>query len=226
MILVGLTGGIASGKSTVSSILKNDFNCPVIDADLIARQVVEPGAKAHRKIIETFGNGILLADGTLDRGKLGEIIFQDKAKRRKLNAITHPEIGKVILISILKYLIRGHRFVILDVPLLFESKTWINLTTFNVVVYCDFGAQLSRLMNRNSLSESEAKQRIDSQMSLEEKQKLASIVINNNGSLDETYKQVEELHKLLQSSKRYLILRISILLFILCLIYLFLMLIG
>lgn len=101
MILVGLTGGIASGKSTVSSILKNEFNCIVIDADLIARQVVEPGKNAYSLIVQEFGPGILQDDGGIDRGKLGEIIFSDAVKRRKLNAITHPAIGKVSDKSIL-----------------------------------------------------------------------------------------------------------------------------
>lgn len=95
MFLVGLTGGIASGKSTVSSLLRNKYGIPVVDADVIAREVVEPGKRAHRKIVQEFGKEILLENGEINRSKLGEIIFGNELLRKRLNAITHPEIGKV-----------------------------------------------------------------------------------------------------------------------------------
>ncbi|XP_016327489.1 dephospho-CoA kinase domain-containing protein-like [Sinocyclocheilus anshuiensis] len=120
MFLVGLTGGIASGKSTASSQLK-ELGCPVIDADVVARKVVEPQSPAYRLIVQHFGQEILLDNGEIDRQKLGQIIFSSPKKRRLLNSITHPEIHKEMFKQILLYFIKGYRYVVLDVPLLFET---------------------------------------------------------------------------------------------------------
>ena len=122
-IVIGLTGGIATGKSTVSTLLKAS-NIPVVDADLIARQVVEPGTTALNRIKATFGNQVLFPDGTLDRKKLGSIIFTDESKRKKLNAIVHPAVRRTMLWQILRYWIRGYKYCVMDVPLLIEGGLW------------------------------------------------------------------------------------------------------
>lgn len=118
-----MTGGIATGKSTVSAQLKS-FGLPIIDADIIARQVVEPGTPALRKIVEYFGEDILLPDGCLNRPKLGSIIFNDEAKRKKLNSIVHPAVWRAMFWAVVSNWIRGHKLCILDTPLLIEGGLW------------------------------------------------------------------------------------------------------
>ena len=122
-IVVGLTGGIATGKSTVSSLLKA-AHVPIVDADIIARQVVEPGTSSLAKIQATFGDEVLFPDGTLDRKKLGSIIFNDEVKRRQLNKIVHPAVKKAMLWQVLGYWIRGYKYCVMDVPLLIEGGLW------------------------------------------------------------------------------------------------------
>lgn len=121
--VVGLTGGIATGKSTVSAQLKS-FGLPIIDADVIARQVVEPGTPALKKIVEHFGEDILLSDGYLNRPKLGSIIFNDEAQRKKLNNIVHPAVWRAMFWAVVSYWIRGERLCIMDTPLLIEGGLW------------------------------------------------------------------------------------------------------
>lgn len=123
MLVVGLTGGIATGKSTVSNLLKNK-GIPIIDADILARQVVEPGTPALTRISEYFGPDVLLQDGSLDRKKLGSIIFNDEVKRKKLNSIVHPAVRKAMFLAVLKNWAQGKKYVILDVPLLIEGGLW------------------------------------------------------------------------------------------------------
>ncbi|WP_087971883.1 dephospho-CoA kinase [Oceanobacillus rekensis] len=188
---IGLTGSIASGKSTVS-LMFDDFNIPVVDADKIAREVVEPGKQAYEKIVEAFGESILRADSTLDRPALGAIIFADKPKRELLNSIVHPAVRENMLLQRDEHLKSGAKCVVLDIPLLFESK----LTDFvdrTIVVFVDESVQLSRLMKRDNYSEEEAIQRIQSQMPLRDKVKLADAVIDNNGSKSNSYEQLEKL---------------------------------
>lgn len=190
-IIIGLTGGIASGKSTVSNMFKQ-LNIPVVDADLIARQVVEPGEPAYEEIVKVFGEEILQADKTLDRKKLGAMVFADVAKRKQLNQIVHPAIRKQMLAERDAYVTQGHRCVVLDIPLLFESQ----LTHFvdkTIVVYVDEATQLKRLMERDQLTEQEARQRIQSQMPLAEKVKLADAVIDNNDTIEATCEQLYDL---------------------------------
>jgi dephospho-CoA kinase len=122
-IVIGLTGGIATGKSTVSTLLKAS-NIPIIDADVIARQVVEPGTTALARIKATFGNQVLFPDGTIDRKKLGSIIFTDESQRKKLNAIVHPAVRRTMLWQVLISWIRGCKYCVVDVPLLIESGLW------------------------------------------------------------------------------------------------------
>ncbi|EEB12099.1 Dephospho-CoA kinase, putative [Pediculus humanus corporis] len=185
MFFVGLTGGIASGKSTVTKLFI-DNNVPVIDADTIARQVVEPGKKAWKKLKKEFGEDIFFKDGTLNRALLGKIIFENVEKRKKLNYITHPEIIKQMIISAVKLGFQGHPFVVLDIPLLFETGELVQLMHKIIVVSCTEKLQIERLCMRNNLTEEEAKLRISSQMSLDEKCQRADYVIDNSSSFEET----------------------------------------
>lgn len=192
-LIIGLTGSIASGKSTVSQMFA-DFNIPVIDADKLARVVVNPGEKAYEEVIRAFGQEVLQEDKTLDRKKLGAIIFADEEKRKKLNSIVHPAIREEMLQRKDAYLEAGEKCVVLDIPLLFESK----LTHFadkTVVVYVDEEVQLKRLMERDEYTEEEAKQRIHAQIPVKEKAGLADRIINNNGSKQQSYDQLEKLLK-------------------------------
>jgi dephospho-CoA kinase len=187
-LIIGLTGGIASGKSTVARMLL-DMNIPVIDADVEARKVVEKGQKAYVQIIETFGSEILTAAGDIDRVKLGSIVFHDEDKRHQLNAIVHPAVRESMNAEKAKYVILGNSVVVLDIPLLFESKL-THMVDKTILVYVDAEIQLNRLMSRNQLIESEAMARIKSQMPLIEKIKLADVVIDNNGTINDTETQL------------------------------------
>lgn len=134
--VVGLTGGIASGKSTVSKLLRDKHNIPIIDADVLAREVVEPGKPAYHKIIRQFGHDIILNDGTgkLDRKKLGDIVFADHDKRQVLNGIVHPAVRKAMLAAVVKCWLHGERVCIVDVPLLIETGLW-RYCGYVVVIY-------------------------------------------------------------------------------------------
>ncbi|KAM6451207.1 dephospho-CoA kinase domain-containing protein isoform 1-T4 [Liasis olivaceus] len=207
MFLVGLSGGIASGKSTVAALLQ-ELGCVVIDADVIARQVVQPCFQAYQRIVHSFGPEILLENGEINREILGSIIFSQPEKRKLLNSITHPEIQKEMLKQILKYFVLGYRYVILDIPLLFETKMLSKFMKHTVVVYCDPQAQLSRLMHRNGLTQTEAEARIAAQMPLAQKVKLADHVIDNSGEAEATKRQVLELHAALEDSLDFLMVRL------------------
>ncbi|GFN87754.1 transposon ty3-i Gag-Pol polyprotein [Plakobranchus ocellatus] len=211
MFLVGLTGGIACGKSTVAKIFKEEYGCPVIDADIIARQVVEPGKPAYTKIKEVFGDGVFLSTGEINREKLGQIIFNDEVKRHQLNAIVHPAIKSEMLWQIVCTALKGHQFAILDIPLLFETRQMLPFVSFSIVVYCDEDQQLARLMQRNDLDEQAAQARISSQMSLKKKCELCTYVIDNTMTLDVTRDHVKQVHQLLQASNKHLLLRLGVL---------------
>ncbi|PAV30409.1 dephospho-CoA kinase [Virgibacillus profundi] len=192
-LVIGLTGSIASGKSTVS-LMFDDFKIPVVDADKISREVVNPGEQAYESIINTFGREILLEDNTLDRKKLGAIIFADDNKRKLLNEIVHPAVRENMLKQRDAYVNAEANCVVLDIPLLFESKL-SHFVDKIVVVYVDEEVQLDRLMKRDGYSEEEAKQRIKSQISVKEKAQLADAVIDNNGTKNESYEQLKALLK-------------------------------
>lgn len=133
--VIGLTGGIATGKSTVSSLLKAS-NIPIVDADVIARQVVEPGTPALAKIRKAFGDEVILPNGGLDRKKLGSIIFNDETKRKQLNKIVHPAVRKAMLWQVLGFWIRGYKYCVMDVPLLVEGGLWQWVGLVVVVYWC------------------------------------------------------------------------------------------
>lgn len=189
MTVIGLTGGIASGKSTVANYLKeNGF--AVIDADIAARQAVEKGTEGLRKVAETFP-GVLNEDGTLNRKALGTIIFNDKAQRDSLNEIVHPIVRRLMDEEKAAALSEG-KVVVMDIPLLYENE--LEHTVDEVwVVYVSYDIQKMRLMKRNELSESEADARINIQMSMDEKRDKADIVIDNGHDLDTLYKRLEAL---------------------------------
>jgi dephospho-CoA kinase len=190
-LVIGLTGSIATGKSTVS-LMFDEFNIPVIDADKLSREVVQPDEKAYNEIVAAFGKQILREDQTLDRDKLGQIVFADKAKRNTLNQIVHPAVREKMIEKRDAYVNQKEKCIVLDIPLLFESK----LTDFvdkTLVVYVDEAVQLKRLMDRNGYAKEEAMQRISSQIPVKEKAELADEVIDNNGSKIESSKQLESI---------------------------------
>ncbi|NXI08949.1 DCAKD protein, partial [Irena cyanogastra] len=209
MFLVGLSGGIASGKSTVVAVLR-ELGCAVIDADVIARQVVQPHSKAHQQILQHFGTEILLENGEINREALGNIIFSQPEKRRLLNSITHPEILKEMLKQVLKYFVLGYRYVILDIPLLFETRGLTRFMKYTVLVYCDPPTQLLRLMKRSGLGVAEAEARISSQLPLEEKRRWATHVIDNSGDWESSRRQVLQLHARLEDSLDFLWARLAV----------------
>lgn len=189
---VGLTGGIASGKSTVLAFFKA-CGAATVDADVIARQVVEPGTVGLKRIEEHFGKAYVRADGRLDREKLGRLIFSDTEKRKALNDLLHPLIRAEIERQMAQLERQTpERPVIADIPLLVENglTDWFRRM---IVVYVPEEIQLRRLMRRNGWSEQEAKQRIAAQMPLKEKKKYADYVIDNSGSLENTKQQVERI---------------------------------
>jgi len=187
-LVIGLTGGIASGKSTVSNMFKK-MNIIVIDADVEARLAVMKGEAAYERIVAEFGREILLENGEIDRQKLGSIIFHQADKRQRLNEMTHPEVRKRMLEQVETAKNKDEEVVILDIPLLFESKL-NHMVDKTLLVYVDRETQLHRLIERNNLSLVDAEARIQSQMPLKDKVMLADAVINNNGSIDDTKRQL------------------------------------
>ena len=185
MIRVGLTGSIASGKSTVSSIFRH-AGAQIIDADRIAREVVQKGLPAWRKIVAHFGPRVLLADGQLNRTSLAEVVFNDPIQKRHLNAIVHPYVTQK-----LQELTKFHEqqqpggVLVLDVPLLYETGMEKDLDKV-IVVYVPESVQLERLVQRDGLTEQAARNRIRSQISIEEKKRRADIIIDNSSSLEAT----------------------------------------
>ena len=188
-LIIGLTGGIASGKSTIANMLKNE-GITVIDADVESRLAVEQGEEAYDHIVNHFSKSILLEDGSINRAKLGEIIFNNKEERMKLNEIVHPAIRKRMLQKKESAENHGEAIIIMDIPLLFESK-FTELVDKTLLVFVDEDIQLQRLMERNHYSKQEALARIHSQMPLAEKKRLADVVIDNNGSLEQTELQLK-----------------------------------
>ncbi|KAK3029031.1 hypothetical protein RJ639_040083 [Escallonia herrerae] len=183
MRIVGLTGGIGAGKSTVSNLFKA-HDIPVVDADVVARNVLKKGSGGWKKVVAAFGEDILLENGEVDRPKLGQVVFSDPAKRQLLNRLLAPYISLGILLEVLTLWMKGCKVIVLDIPLLFEAKMdkW---TKPIIVVWVDPEIQLQRLMARDRTTVEEAKNRINAQMPLDQKRAKADLVICNNGSLDD-----------------------------------------
>jgi dephospho-CoA kinase len=197
-LLVGLTGGIATGKSTVSAMFRA-LGCAIIDADLLAREVVEPGEPALADIVREFGPGILRSDGRLDRQALGAVVFGDAARRRRLEAITHPRIRERFSRCLEELAAEGFDgVVIFDAAVLVESGNWKTMDRL-VVVVTDDATQLVRLQARDGIGREEALRRIGSQMPLSEKAKLAHYVIDNSGDRAATEAQVRTVYAALRA---------------------------
>lgn len=184
MRVIGVTGGIASGKSTVTDILKKRFNYIVIDADQLARQAVAPGSPGLIKITAVFGQEVINDHGELNRSLLGELIANDEQARKKLNAVINPEIKKLYDQEIDFYRRSGIPTVFYDCPLLFETNLQ-NTVDETILVVADKEIRIGRLMERDKLTREQAIKRIDMQMSDEEKIGLADTIIENNGSFDD-----------------------------------------
>lgn len=190
MKVVGLTGGIASGKSTVSNMLR-ELGAQVIDADVVAREVVEPGTPGLKQIAERFP-GVIGEDGRLDRAKLGARIFADPEERKALNEIIHPLIHMAVLEKTFALKAAGVTTVIYDAPLLIENGLQHAMDAV-ILVAAPQDVQVDRLIARNGLSREEALARIASQLPLEKKRPYATWIVENAGSLEETRRQVERI---------------------------------
>ena len=189
-IIVGLTGGIACGKSTISEYLTSK-GIPVIDGDLVAREIVEPGSVGLAQIEQVFGSAYLQADGTLNRALLGHKVFSDPDALHALNAITKPLILEALQQKIAT--LQHHAMIVLDVALLLEDDDYRALADVVWVVNVTPEQQLLRLMKRNGYDETEAKNRIAAQMDDATRRQYADVVIDNNGTIAETLAQVERL---------------------------------
>ncbi|MRR56158.1 MAG: dephospho-CoA kinase [Deltaproteobacteria bacterium] len=184
MKIVGLTGGIASGKSSVANILEN-CGAVIVDADLLAREVVAPGEPAFHAIVEEFGNVVLRPDGTLDRTALGKLVFADVAARKVLEQITHPRIAERAGRRIEEERLRGTKVLIYVVPLLIEAGL-VSMVDEVWLVSVGKEEQVKRLMKRDAIPREEALRKIAAQMPLREKAAYADVIIDNNGLPDDT----------------------------------------
>jgi dephospho-CoA kinase len=201
MILVGLTGGIASGKSLVAKLFK-DLGAYVIDADAIAHEVIQPGTPAYQEIIQQFGEGILRKDGTIDRSSLGQMVFGDPTRRAVLESIVHPRVF-VAEEARRREIVRQdpEAVIIFDAPLLIESRAH-ELMDRVIVVYADRKTQLKRLKERDHLDPEEAKRRISAQLPLSDKKVYADYVIDGMASPQEVASQTEAIYQELRALAR------------------------
>ncbi len=182
MRLVGLTGGIASGKSTFAALLRAR-GAPVVDADALARAVVSPGSPALARIAEAFGPAAISPDGSLDRRWRAARVFADPAERRRLEAITHPAIREAMTEEVVRLAAAGHELAVYDVPLLYEVGL-DGLVDSVVVVWTPRTVQLERLVRRDALTPAEAEARLGAQLPLDEKASRADFVVDNDGPLE------------------------------------------
>ncbi|MGN6733702.1 MAG: dephospho-CoA kinase [Candidatus Binatia bacterium] len=198
MKLVGLTGGIASGKSTVAKILQS-LGAAIVNADDLAREVVEPGREAWQEIVASFGAGVLQSDQNLDRQKLRTLIFNQPEARKRLESIIHPRVRALAEERIRQYAAAGYPVVIYEVPLLFEGnlQEWLRPV---ILVACDVETQTVRLQKRDHLTAADAQKHIAAQMSLNDKRRLADYVIENNGSLEDLERQTRQILEQLKAT--------------------------
>ncbi len=200
-LLVGLTGGIATGKSTVSEILRQ-LGGEIIDADRLARDVVEPEQPAWKQIVAEFGRGVVTAEGALDRKRLGAIVFADPERRKRLEAITHPAIRARFQARLDELAAQGFAgIVVFDAPVMIESGNYKNMDRL-VVVVTDDATQAARLQERDGTDAAEGRRKIASQMPLAEKAKLADYVIDNSGAPEATAAEVRRVFAALMADLR------------------------
>ncbi|XP_067633977.1 dephospho-CoA kinase [Eurosta solidaginis] len=210
MFIVAITGGIATGKSTVSQVFL-DNGIPVVDADKIAREIVQPGTTCWHKIRQVFGDEILLPTKEINREALGTAIFSDKQLRGKLNQITHPVIHRKIFLQVCKHFMSGRSWIVLDLPLLFETEILMEFIYKIITVACDSETQLTRLMQRNEYSTEDAKKRIEAQMPLDKKCEQSHFVIDNSGSIEATKEAALRIVQLMNDSKHHWRNRVTLL---------------
>jgi dephospho-CoA kinase len=191
MKIIGLTGGIATGKSTVSKLLRR-VGIRVIDADIVYKELSKPGNVLYNKIISTFTSAIVGPDYLIDWKQLGQIVYNDDSLRQKLNDLTHPAVKKEILAQVEKFRQTNEHYVVLEVPLLFESG-FDSLCDMTIVVKTNPEVQLSRLMTRDLIDIETAQKKIAAQLPLDEKCKRATYVIDNSTDLNKTEKQLQEI---------------------------------
>ena len=204
MFKIVLTGGIASGKSTVLTYFK-DKGIPYIDADIVAREVVEPGTEGLKAIVDTFGSNVLHADGTLNREALGAIVFHNEEKRQLLNSCLKTHIRNRIMELTSQYEQCNTPILIYDIPLLIEGE-WYTMMDEVWLVYVNEMTQIERLMSRNGYTREDALARINSQMRLDDKRAYADIIVDNNSTLHDLIVQLdtiwnERIETVLQESK-------------------------
>ena len=204
MFKIGLTGGIASGKSTVLTYFK-DKGIPYIDADIVAREVVEPGTEGLKAIVDTFGSHVLHDDGTLNREALGAIVFHNEEKRQLLNSCLKTHIRNRIMELTAQYEQGNTPVLIYDIPLLIEGE-WYTMMDEVWLVYVNETTQIERLMSRNGFTREDAIARINSQMRLDDKRAYADVIIDNNGTPHDLTVQLntiwnERIETVLQESK-------------------------
>lgn len=185
--IIGLTGGISTGKSTVAKYLAEHHHLPVFDADLYARQAVAPGTPGLAQIVGRYGQQILLPDGNLDRPQLGAIIFHQPAEKSWLESVIHPYVRDCFVRDIGQ---STHDIVVAVIPLLYEANLQ-NTVTEVWVVKCNAEQQLARLQHRDLLTREQAQVRIDSQMPLETKVQLADVVLDNSGAENDLWQQID-----------------------------------
>ena len=202
MLRVGLTGGIATGKSYVGKVLQ-ELGCELIDADRVAHVVIEPGQPAYDELIVEFGPTILDAEGRIDRARLGAIVFADAARRARLNAIVHPRVYETQAVWLSEVAARDPRAIaVIDAALMIETGSYRRFDQL-IVVHCRPELQLARLQERNGLTLEAAQLRIDAQMPNHEKLAYANFVIDTSTSFEETRRQTEAVfHSLCQIRDR------------------------
>ena len=197
MRVIGLTGNIGSGKSTVAAMLR-DAGIPVLDADRISREVTAPGGRAYDAVIQAFGRGIVRYDGSIDRKLLGEIVFSDRASRERLERITHPAIFESMKEAIAGIEREGHRAAVVEATLIHELGRK-GLFEAVISVACDRTTSISRLAARDGMTRRQSEARLRAQMDAERKAGASDYVIDNSGNLDDTRRQVEQIVRILQA---------------------------
>lgn len=197
MLKVGLTGGIGSGKSTVSNMMK-DKNIPVIDADIISREVLDIYPDILKEIEYTFGKEFIDSDGRLKRRQLGDFVFKDQNERKKLESILIPYIKKEIFNRFDEYYKEEYQLCVLDAPTLIENGIHKNMD-INILVWVDRNTQFERVKSRDNLSYEQVENRIKSQMALDDKKAMVDYIIDNSGTIEETRHQLDKILECIMS---------------------------